>query len=47
MKTRSRRYQRLDIAYCIVVSNWIYDQPDDGLEKKFETCSCSQGTLCE
>jgi len=28
------RYQRLNIAYCIVASNRIYDQPDDGLEKK-------------
>ena len=28
------RYQRLNIAYCIVVSNRIYDQPDDCLEKR-------------
>ena len=28
------RYQSLNIAYCIVVSNRIYDQPDDGLEKE-------------
>jgi hypothetical protein len=35
------RYQRLNIAYCMVASNRIYDQTDDGLEKKAETCSCS------
>jgi hypothetical protein len=28
------RYQRLNIANCIVASNSIYDQPDDGLEKR-------------
>jgi hypothetical protein len=28
------RYQRLNIAYCIVAWNSIYDQPDDGLEKR-------------
>jgi hypothetical protein len=28
------RYQRLNIAYCSVASNRIYDQPDDGLETK-------------
>jgi hypothetical protein len=32
---------QVNIAYCIVVSNRIHDQPDDGLEKKAETCSCS------
>jgi len=26
--------QRLNIAYCVAASNRIYDQPDDGLEKK-------------
>jgi len=32
---------KVNIAYCIVVSNRIQDQLDDGLEKKAETCSCS------
>jgi hypothetical protein len=33
------RYQRLNVAFCTVASNRIYNQPDDGLEKKAETCS--------
>jgi hypothetical protein len=33
------RYQRLNIAYCVVASNTIYNQPDDGLDRKAETCS--------
>jgi hypothetical protein len=33
------RYERLNIAYCIVASNRTYDQTNDGLEKKAETCS--------
>ena len=32
---------KLNIENCIVASNWINDLPDDGLEKKTETCSCS------
>jgi hypothetical protein len=28
------RYKRLNIAYCVVASNRIYDRPDDGLEKR-------------
>jgi hypothetical protein len=28
------RYQRLNIAFCMVASNRIYDQRDDGLEKR-------------
>jgi len=29
------------ILHCIVASNRLYDQPDDRLEKKAETCICS------
>jgi hypothetical protein len=34
MKTKSRQILRLNIAYCVVASNRIHDQPDDGLEKR-------------
>ena len=34
-------YKRLNIACCVVLSNRTYVQPDDGLDKKAETCSCS------
>jgi hypothetical protein len=33
------RYQRLNIALCMVAWNRIYSQPDDGPEKSAETRS--------